>query len=40
MIVGCIEENKVNGFYKIMGGKFIKKWEFRLLNQNWFDYSK
>ena len=25
IIVGCLEVNKANEFYKIMGGKFIKK---------------
>ena len=37
MIVGCLEENKSNGFYKKMGGKFIKKREFKLPNQTLYE---
>ncbi len=37
MIIGCLEENKSNGFYKKMGGKFIKKREFNLPNQTLYE---
>ena len=33
MFIGCLEKNKSNEFYKKMGGKFIKKREFKLANQ-------
>ena len=32
MIIGCLEENKSNDFYKHIGGKFIKKRVFKKLN--------
>ena len=38
MFIGCLEENKSNEFYKKMGGKFIKKREFKLIRlkvNNW-----
>ena len=37
MIIGCLEENKSNGFYKKMGGKFIKKRKFKLPNQTLYE---
>ena len=37
LIVGCLEENNSNGFYKKMGGEFIKKREFKLPNQTLYE---
>lgn len=37
MLIGCLEENCSNGFYKKMGGKFIKKREFSLPNQTLYE---
>ena len=37
MIIGCLEENKSNGFYKKMGGKFVKKRKFELPNQTLYE---
>lgn len=37
MIIGCLEGNKSNGFYKKMGGKFIKKRKFKLPNQTLYE---
>ena len=37
MIIGCLEENKSNGFYKKMGGKFVKKRKFKLPNQTLYE---
>ena len=37
MIIGCLEENRSNGFYKKMGGKFVKKREFKLPNQTLYE---
>ena len=37
MIIGCLEKNKSNGFYKKMGGKFIQKREFKLPNQTLYE---
>lgn len=37
MIIGCLEENKSNGFYKKMGCKFVKKRKFKLPNQTLYE---
>ena len=37
LIVGCLEGNDSNGFYKKMGGEFIKKREFKLQNQTLYE---
>ena len=37
LIIGCLEENDSNGFYKKMGGEFIKKREFKLPNQTLYE---
>ena len=37
MIIGCLEKNKSNEFYKKMGGVFIKKREFKLPNQTLYE---
>lgn len=37
LIIGCLEDNKSNGFYKKMGGVFIKKREFKLPNQTLYE---
>lgn len=37
MIIGCLEGNKSNDFYKKMGGVFIKKREFNLPNQTLYE---
>ena len=34
MIVGCLEDNPANDFYKHMGGKFIKQYPIKIGNQN------
>lgn len=37
LIIGCLEKNKANGFYKKMGGKIINKREFKLYNQTLYE---
>lgn len=37
MLIGCLEKNKSNDFYKKMGGTFIKKREFNLPNQTLYE---
>jgi len=34
MIIGCLENNKANDFYRHIGGKYIKKRLFKKLNLN------
>ena len=37
MIIGCLEENKSNCFYKKIGGKFVRKRKFKLPNQTLYE---
>ena len=43
MILGCLEENPSNEFYKKMNGKFIKKNPIKIgkqeLNENLYEYK-
>ena len=42
MVIGCLEGNSSNEFYKHIGGKFIKKRVFKKLNllENFYYFDK
>ncbi len=37
VIIGCLEKNPSNGFYKHIGGKFVKQEQWNILNEQYME---